>query len=103
MRLINFIRWQVVAPTGLAHATTADDEYEGFRIPKGTTVWGNIKFIRSMSVRARRKFCSGDAVAKQAVFVAVARCVSQLPPCKSRSHQRGLQYALPGRLLSGGK
>jgi hypothetical protein len=36
-------RWQVVAPTGLAHATTADDEYEGFRIPKGATVWGNIK------------------------------------------------------------
>ena len=38
-------RWQVVAPTGLAHATTADDQYDGFHIPKGATVWGNIKYV----------------------------------------------------------
>lgn len=37
------LRWRVVAPIGLPHATTAEDEYMGFRIPKGATVWGNIK------------------------------------------------------------
>lgn len=37
------LRWLVVAPIGLPHATTADDEYMGFSIPKGATVWANIK------------------------------------------------------------
>lgn len=39
------LRWRVVAPIGLAHATTEDDVYMGYKIPKGSTVWGNIKCV----------------------------------------------------------
>ncbi|KAF8874410.1 putative CyP450 monooxygenase [Infundibulicybe gibba] len=34
------IRWQNVAPLGLPHRTTREDEYNGYRIPKGTIVIG---------------------------------------------------------------
>ncbi|KAI0032975.1 cytochrome P450 [Vararia minispora EC-137] len=95
------MRWQVVAPTGLAHATTADDEYEGFHIPKGATVWGNInaishdpelfdepdvftpeRFLNATHPRLvdfdlpfgfGRRICPGRAVAEQALFIVIAR------------------------------
>ena len=35
-------RWRPVAPTGIAHAVTQDDYYEGYYIPKGATVYANI-------------------------------------------------------------
>ena len=38
------LRWIPVAATGVAHASTEEDEYKGFRIPKGSIVivneWG---------------------------------------------------------------
>ena len=34
-------RWQVVAPFGVPHMSTADDEYRGYLIPKGTIVIAN--------------------------------------------------------------
>ncbi|KAF7374532.1 Cytochrome p450 [Mycena sanguinolenta] len=36
------MRWKPVLPLGLAHASTADDVYEGYFIPKGTAVISNI-------------------------------------------------------------
>ncbi|KAJ6576429.1 cytochrome P450 [Mycena vulgaris] len=36
------MRWKPVLPLGLAHATTADDIYNGYFIPKGATVFSNI-------------------------------------------------------------
>ncbi|KIM78610.1 hypothetical protein PILCRDRAFT_98340 [Piloderma croceum F 1598] len=36
------LRWNPVAPMGLAHYVTEDDEYNGYRIPKGSTVLPNI-------------------------------------------------------------
>ncbi|TFK64565.1 cytochrome P450 [Pluteus cervinus] len=35
------LRWNPVAPLGLPHMTTNDDEYRGYFIPAGTTVIGN--------------------------------------------------------------
>jgi cytochrome P450 len=34
-------RWRPVIPAGVPHAVTEDDEYMGYRIPKGTFVMGN--------------------------------------------------------------
>ncbi|KAH0591543.1 hypothetical protein H2248_001601 [Termitomyces sp. 'cryptogamus'] len=36
------MRWHPVGPLGLAHSTSADDFYNGYFIPKGTTVIANI-------------------------------------------------------------
>ncbi|TFK34974.1 cytochrome P450 [Crucibulum laeve] len=36
------IRWAPVAPLGLVHSVTRDDSYNGFTIPKGSRVVGNI-------------------------------------------------------------
>ena len=36
------LRWNPVAPMGGAHFSTEDDEYNGYRIPKGTTVLPNV-------------------------------------------------------------
>ncbi|KAJ7704674.1 cytochrome P450 [Mycena metata] len=33
-------RWRPVLPLGVAHATSEDDIYEGYFIPKGTTIYG---------------------------------------------------------------
>jgi len=38
-------RWRPVAPLGIPHATSKDDVYDGYDIPKGTTVFGNIDVI----------------------------------------------------------
>ncbi|KAI9435475.1 cytochrome P450 [Lactarius indigo] len=35
------LRWRLVLPLGVAHATTEDDVYMGYFIPKGTTVLAN--------------------------------------------------------------
>lgn len=39
------LRWNPVTPLGLAHFVDVDDEYNGFRIPKGTTVIPNIWYL----------------------------------------------------------
>ncbi|KAF8598568.1 cytochrome P450 [Ceratobasidium sp. AG-I] len=36
------LRWQPVLPTGVPHVSLDEDEYRGYRIPKGTVVIGNI-------------------------------------------------------------
>jgi len=35
------MRWRVVLPSAVAHTVTEDDIYDGYLIPKGTTVLGN--------------------------------------------------------------
>ncbi|KAF8123446.1 cytochrome P450 [Boletus edulis] len=40
--LLETLRMYAVAPLGLPHATTDDDNYEGFFIPKGSTLVANI-------------------------------------------------------------
>ena len=36
------LRWNPIAPLGVAHATVQDDVYEGHWIPKGTSLIPNI-------------------------------------------------------------
>ncbi|KAF8883967.1 cytochrome P450 [Infundibulicybe gibba] len=36
------LRWHSVVPLGLAHASTCDDEYGGYFIPKGSMILGNV-------------------------------------------------------------
>ncbi|KAJ3816339.1 cytochrome P450, partial [Lentinula raphanica] len=37
-----YLRWQPATPLGVPHATLEDDWYEGYLIPKGTTILANI-------------------------------------------------------------
>ncbi|PPQ74972.1 hypothetical protein CVT24_010273 [Panaeolus cyanescens] len=39
--ILETLRWHQVAPFAIAHMTSEDDEYDGYFIPKGTTVIGN--------------------------------------------------------------
>lgn len=36
------LRWMPTAPLGVPHALMRDDEYMGYRIPKGAAVWLNV-------------------------------------------------------------
>ncbi|KAH9956358.1 cytochrome P450 [Russula dissimulans] len=38
-------RWRPVVPVGIAHATSKGDVYDGYDIPRGTTVFGNIDVL----------------------------------------------------------
>ncbi|KAK7062611.1 hypothetical protein VNI00_000099 [Paramarasmius palmivorus] len=39
--VLEVLRWSPVAPLGLPHMVTKDDEYRGYHIPAGTTIMGN--------------------------------------------------------------
>ena len=41
------LRWGCVAPVGLPHCSAEEDEYRGYRIPKGTVLITNIWFVFS--------------------------------------------------------
>jgi len=45
------VRWQMVAPLGIPHASTEDDEYRGFFIPKGSVMIANAWAILHDPVR----------------------------------------------------
>ncbi|KAF8714710.1 cytochrome P450, partial [Rhizoctonia solani] len=49
-------RWQPVVPLGIAHASTEDDEYRGYFIPKGAVVIGNLWAI----TRNKLVYCEPD-------------------------------------------
>lgn len=42
---IECTRWRPVVPLGVPHATAKADVYDGYDIPKGATVYSNIKFV----------------------------------------------------------
>ncbi|KAH8107503.1 cytochrome P450 [Phellopilus nigrolimitatus] len=95
------MRWRPIAPTGVPHAVTQDDYYNGFIIPKGATVYANIcaicqdpglfpdaevfrpeRFLEPTNKQLTdfdipfgfgRRICPGQHVAAQSLFVVIAR------------------------------
>ena len=47
--LLEVLRWWPVVPLGLAHRSMEDDEYNGYFIPGGTTIYGVCHFSRRSS------------------------------------------------------
>lgn len=39
------LRWMPASPLGIPHALTRDDEYLGYRLPKGATVIYNVRYV----------------------------------------------------------
>lgn len=39
------LRWFPASPLGVPHALTADNQYMGYRLPKGTTVICNVRLV----------------------------------------------------------
>ncbi|KAL5114903.1 hypothetical protein ACEQ8H_007221 [Pleosporales sp. CAS-2024a] len=96
-------RWHPVAPMGLAHATTADDQVDGYRIPKGAVVLANTWWFthdpdvypepmafkperhlgdepcpdpRMYTFGFGRRVCPGRHVADNALFITIAQVLS---------------------------
>ncbi|KAI5118826.1 hypothetical protein M0805_009404 [Coniferiporia weirii] len=95
------MRWRPIAPTGVAHAVSEDDHYEGFFIPKGSIVYANIyaitkdpeifpdpdtflpeRFLNPTHPRVAdfdlsfgfgRRICPGQHVALQSMFIVISR------------------------------
>lgn len=91
------LRWRPLAPTGLPHCVTEDDEYEGYRIPKGATIiacqwsldmdeavfgdpasfrperWIENPKLPSTAFGYGRRICVGHHVARRSLFLAVSR------------------------------
>jgi cytochrome P450 len=88
-------RWHHIAPIGIPHATTADDYYKGYLIPKGSTVIPLISTMRtdasafespavfrperwigktqSNNFGYGRRVCPGRFIAKNSIAIAVSR------------------------------
>jgi cytochrome P450 len=88
-------RWRHPVPGGIAHATTKDDEYQGYRIPKGSIVIPYFDAMRqdeslfdapnkfrperwlgksqSGSFGYGRRICPGRHIARSSLTIAIAR------------------------------
>nr|WMY26074.1 AzoC [Aspergillus insulicola] len=91
------LRWRPLAPSGLPHCVTEDDEYEGYRIPKGATIianqwsldmdeavfgdpasfrperWIENPGLPSTTFGYGRRVCVGHHVARRSLFLAISR------------------------------
>ncbi|KZT58487.1 cytochrome P450 [Calocera cornea HHB12733] len=47
------LRWQPVIPLGMAHCMLKDEIYEGYLLPKGTPIFGNIWRVLAMTLDER--------------------------------------------------
>ncbi|KAJ7631006.1 cytochrome P450 [Roridomyces roridus] len=115
------LRWNPVTPLGLAHYVTEEDEYRGFRIPKGTTVLPNVwailhepetypdplafnpnRFAPENRTEGKnplpdpafgfgRRFCPGRILAFDTIWIAVASILVVYDISKSRDETGALK------------
>ncbi|KIJ65802.1 hypothetical protein HYDPIDRAFT_109823 [Hydnomerulius pinastri MD-312] len=105
--VLEILRWNVVAPLGIPHLVTQDDEYLGYHIAKGSAVAGNTwaimrdpvtfpnphefdpsRFLQDDSELARdvvamaygwgRRICPGRYAADASIFIAVSLVLATL-------------------------
>ena len=91
------MRWRHITPAGVPHVASVDDEYLGYRIPKGAIVLGNLWSIYMDDAVYRnpekfeperwlqnpdlpqhhwgfgRRICPGRHIAMNSLFIAMAR------------------------------
>ncbi|KAJ7250815.1 cytochrome P450 [Mycena haematopus] len=60
------MRWKPVGPLGMAHASTADDIYNGYFIPKGATVISNIWTVISSLIESTRAMTRDESIYPEA-------------------------------------
>jgi len=98
------LRWHPVTPYGLPHMTTGECEYQGYLIPKGAIVYGNIwalsqdekvypspeKFIpdrfndptvpdpREFAFGFGRRICPGQAFAETVIWITMATLLATI-------------------------
>ncbi|KAF2099031.1 putative O-methylsterigmatocystin oxidoreductase [Rhizodiscina lignyota] len=95
--IMEIMRWRHITPAGVPHAAAEDDEYLGYRIPKGAIVIGNLWSINmDVSIYGDpqnfrperwlenpklpqhpwgfgRRICPGRHIAVNSLFIAIAR------------------------------
>ncbi|KAF8589876.1 cytochrome P450 [Ramaria rubella] len=106
-------RWNPVVPVGVAHATVEDDVYNGYLIPRGSVVIGNVwamlhdetvfgphvsdfepeRFLRpdvrdpDVAFGFGRRACPGRHMADNSIFIAVASILKEF----NISHARDIE------------
>jgi cytochrome P450 len=97
MVIYEVLRWRHITPLGIPHAVTQDDEYMGFRIPRGTKVlannwvvdsdetlfkdpaifrperWLETPKLPTSAVGFRRREYPGQHVGQQSLFIVISR------------------------------
>ncbi|KAF8989895.1 cytochrome P450 [Cyathus striatus] len=124
------LRWGAVAPCAVPHSTIADDEYNGYTIPKGSTVYGNIyaitkdpelfpdpeefkpeRFLDTTNHRLNnfdlpfgfgRRICPGIHVANHTLFIAIARILWAFDISAGKDHTGQVKVPDPNAFTGGG-
>ncbi|KAF8507777.1 cytochrome P450 [Gautieria morchelliformis] len=121
------LRWHPLLPLGLAHATTQDDIYNGYFIPKGTIILGNsweilhdeaiygpnpddfnperfldpnVKYPKAAFGYGRR-ICPGRHLADNSVFIAVASILKVFDITPARDSSTGEEIPVRQSFTSG--
>ncbi|KAG2038735.1 cytochrome P450 [Suillus americanus] len=85
------LRWHPVGPIGIAHATSSDDIFNGYFIPKGATVVSNIWAISQDEKRYvfgfGRRACPGRYAADASVWSAIVTMLATVEFSSAKDDQ----------------
>ncbi|KAG9090340.1 hypothetical protein FS749_000640, partial [Ceratobasidium sp. UAMH 11750] len=106
--ILEVLRWQPILPLAIPHVCSQDDEYRGYRIPKGAIVFGNIWSISrdertyetpevfnpdrfldpnmpvSPSFGWGRRICPGNHFAQAALFILISSILAVFDVSKAK-------------------